>query len=80
MFEGLDIWKEEKYRNLQGTYPVIFLSFATIKQTTYSGVIKQIKNEIISLYDSFDYIMKSDLYNENERLQYKSVRVGMDDR
>ena len=23
LFEGLSIWKEEKYRNLQGTYPVI---------------------------------------------------------
>lgn len=24
LFEGLSIWKEEKFRNLQGTYPVIF--------------------------------------------------------
>ena len=23
LFEGLDIWKEEEYRQLQGTYPVI---------------------------------------------------------
>lgn len=30
LFEGLSIWQEEKYRNLQGTYPVIFLSFAGI--------------------------------------------------
>ena len=79
LFEGLYIWKEEKYRKLQGTYPVIFLSFAKIKQNTYNGAIKQIKNEIIKLYNLFDYIMKSDLYNENERAQYKSVNVGMDD-
>ena len=31
LFEGLSIWEEEKYRNLQGTYPVIFLSFASVK-------------------------------------------------
>lgn len=37
LFEGLDIWKEGQYRELQGTYPVIFLSFAKIKQTTYEG-------------------------------------------
>ena len=79
LFEGLDIWKDEKYRKLQGTYPLIFLSFAKIKQNTYEGAVKQIKNELINLYNAFDYIMKSDLYNENERLQYKSVRVGMDD-
>ena len=79
LFEGLDIWKDEKYRKLQGTYPLIFLSFAKIKQNTYEGAVKQIKNELINLYNVFDYIMKSDLYNENERLQYKSVRVGMYD-
>ena len=61
LFEGLDIWKDEKYRELQGIYPVIFLSFATIKQTTYDGAVKKIKNEIINIYNSFDYIMKSDI-------------------
>ena len=33
LFEGLSIWEEEKYRSLQGTYPVISLSFAGIKET-----------------------------------------------
>ena len=28
LFEGLSIWEEEKYRKLQGEYPVISLSFA----------------------------------------------------
>ncbi len=79
LFEGLNIWKEEKYRKLQGKYPVIFLSFAKIKQNTYEGAVKQIKNELVNLYNTFDYIMKSDLYNQNERLQYKSVCAGMDD-
>lgn len=79
MFEGLDIWKDEKYRELQGIYPVIFLSFATIKQTTYDGAVKKIKNEIINIYNSFDYIMKSDIYNENERYQYRSVGANMSD-
>ena len=79
LFDGLDIWKEERYPELQGTYPVIFLSFAKIKQNTYEGAIKQIKNELINQYNAFDYIMESNLYNENERAQYKSVCVGMDD-
>jgi len=33
LFEGLFIWQEEKYRRLQGTYPVIFMSFADVKET-----------------------------------------------
>ena len=79
LFEGLDIWKEEKYREIQGTYPVIFLSFANIKQNSYASVIKKIKNELTNLYNEFHYIMKSDIYNENERLQYKSVCADMDE-
>ena len=35
VFEGLSIWEDEKYRNLQGTWPVIFLSFAGIKATSF---------------------------------------------
>ena len=35
LFEGLNIWEDEKFRNLQGTYPVISLSFASIKETNY---------------------------------------------
>ena len=30
LFEGLSIWQDEKYRNLQGTYPVISISFAGV--------------------------------------------------
>ena len=31
LFEGLSIWEDEEYRKIQGTYPVIFLSFASEK-------------------------------------------------
>ena len=39
LFEGLEIWRDEKYRELQGTYPVIFLSFASIKQVRYDRCV-----------------------------------------
>ena len=35
LFEGLSIWEDEKYKQLQGTYPVINLSFASIKETDF---------------------------------------------
>ena len=79
LFEGLDIWKDEEYRKLQGTYPVIFLSFAGIKQTEYSKAVTMIKNEITDIYNKYDYIMKSDLYNNNEKIQFKSVCPDMSD-
>ena len=37
LFEGLSIWEEERYRTLQGTYPVISLSFARIKERLITG-------------------------------------------
>ena len=39
LFEGLSIWEDEKYRDLQGTYPVISLSFANVKEKTYEKTI-----------------------------------------
>ena len=41
-----NITLEEKYRKLQGTYPVIFLSFADVKQTNYEDAVRKIKNII----------------------------------
>ena len=77
LFEGLEIWRDEKYRELQGTYPVIFLSFASIKQVRYDETVIKIKDELIRIYNEYDYIMKSGIYNANEKMQYQSVCVGM---
>ena len=79
LFEGLEIWRDEKYRELQGTYPVIFLSFAGIKQVKYNETVIKIKDELIRIYNEYDYIMKSGIYNANEKMQYQSVCVGMSD-
>lgn len=53
LFEGLDIWKEEKYRSLQGSYPVIFLSFADVKETSFENARDKICRIIKSLYDRY---------------------------
>ena len=79
LFEGLEIWNDEKYHELQGTYPVIFLSFASIKQVRYDETVIKIKDELIRIYNEYDYIMKSGIYNANEKMQYQSVCVGMSD-
>ena len=79
LFDGLEIWRDEKYRELQGTYPVIFLSFASIKQVRYDETVIKIKDELIRIYNEYDYIMKSGIYNTNEKMQYQSVCVGMSD-
>ena len=72
LFEGLDIWKEEKYRKLQGTYPVIFLSFAGIKGNTFEMSKKQICDKIVELYESNRFLLKSECISDTEKKRYIS--------
>ena len=58
---------------------MIFLSFAGIKQVKYNETVIKIKDELIRIYNEYDYIMKSGIYNTNEKMQYQSVCVGMSD-
>ena len=53
LFEGLSIWEDEKYRALQGTYPVISLSFARIKETNYGDIREKICAILRNLYIKF---------------------------
>ena len=53
LFEGLDIWRDEKFRALQGTYPVIFMSFAGVKGDNYEDTVKGIKKQIVKVFRFF---------------------------
>ncbi len=66
IFSNLAIWKEEKYRALQGTYLVISLSFAGVKSQTYEGTKKQIFQIIAKLYDRNNYLLKADILTDQE--------------
>ena len=79
LFEGLSIWKEEKYRSLQGKYPVIFLSFADVKQTNYKDAIQKIKNCIVEAYRNFPQLITWDGFSEGEHRQIMAVTSEMDD-
>lgn len=76
VFQGLDIWKEEKYRELQGTYPVIFLSFAGVKSDNYEDAREQILQIITNLYSQNEYLMDSEKLGEKDKSFF--ARVGRD--
>ena len=78
IFEGLSIWKEEKYQNLQGTYPVIFLSFAGIKSSSFDEARKSLFYLIEKLYNRYEFLLKEDILNEKEKDFIKSISVNMD--
>ncbi|MBR1628353.1 MAG: AAA family ATPase [Lachnospiraceae bacterium] len=50
LFEGLSIWEEETYRHLQGTFPVIFITFAGVKANNYADAVIGIKKHIVELF------------------------------
>lgn len=83
LFEGLSIWKEKspdgdyKYRKLQGTYPVIFLSFAQIKASDYQKMAYKITKVIADLYERNSDLLAGSLLSENEKQYYKSIKPGM---
>ena len=79
LFEGLSIWQDETYRKLQGTYPVIFLSFAAVKAGNLEDAKTQIKQEIASLYEENRYLLEGNVLSDNERKIYNSTTIQMDD-
>lgn len=79
VFENLFIWKDEKYQKLQGTYPVIFLSFSDIKGTSFSDVRKKICSLIRKLYNHYDFLLDSGYLNNNEKELFSQVSVNMED-
>ena len=78
-FKELSIWKEERFREIQGTYPVISLSFADIKATTYESARMSIIRKLVRLYSAFDFIRSSEVLNEKDRTYFDSVGEDMSD-
>lgn len=79
LFEGLSIWQREKYRTLQGTYPVLSLSFASIKETSFQETRKKICQMIVSLYNKYDFLLEGSLLNVREKEFFRAVSVDMED-
>ncbi len=80
LFEGLSIWQEEKYRQLQGTYPVIALSFADVKEKAYQDARKRICEIIMDLFSQFSFLAESDRLSENEKMIYQQFSTGTGER
>ena len=79
LFEGLEIWNDEKYRELQGTYPVIYLSFANIKERNYKSIRKTMCQLIAKLYHKNDFLLESGLLGELDKRYFRRVSEEMDD-
>ncbi|MCX4366298.1 MAG: AAA family ATPase [Bacilli bacterium] len=79
LFEGLSIFKEEKYRKLQGTYPVLALSFADVKESTFIETRKKICGQIIELYVKNYSILKKMIQLPEDKKFFRMLSIDMDD-
>lgn len=77
LFKGLDIWKDSGYRQIQGTYPVLYLSFASVKADNVSDAKKQVKSRIVSLYQDFEYLLENEKLMESEKMAYRHILTEM---
>ncbi len=79
VFMGLSIWKDEKYRNLQGTWPVIFLSFADVKANTFAMAREKICMLIKEVYRKYDFLLAEGSLKEGETELFRRTLTGMTD-
>lgn len=79
LFQGLEIWSQEEYQKLQGTYPVIFLSFADIKQTNGKDAIQKIKKSIANVCQQFETVLENGDFSDVQRSEFAKISPDMDD-
>ena len=79
LFEGLEIWKDEEFRQIQGTYPVIFISFAGIKYTKYESTRRAINGLISNIYNLNREIMEDKRFSDSDRDFFHKVSMDMSD-
>ncbi len=79
LFEGLAIWREEEYRALQGTYPVISLSFANVKERDYDTARRKICHILSDLYTDYAFLLESDILGEGDKEFFRRVTMDMGD-
>ena len=79
LFEGLSIWREEKYRELQGTYPVLFISFADVKENSFIQARKKMCRIIKELYRQNLFLLEGDLLEAGEKDDFIKVSIDMED-
>ncbi len=79
IFQDLSIWKEEAYRTAQGTYPVIFLSLANVKETTYANARRKLCQLLADLYSRYYFLLESDKLTPEDKDFFRRVTVEMGD-
>ena len=80
LFEGLSIWQEEKYQDLQGTYPVISLSFANVKEKDYETTSYRIRQLLMKIYEQKAFLLQCGQLSEEEKAYFVRMKSDMSEK
>src|SRR5271168_590050 len=58
LFKDLNIWKLKKYREVQGQFPVIFISLKDVKHATWEETLASLKGLISEAFRSHLYLLE----------------------
>ncbi len=79
LFKNLAIWKYRDYHGLVNQYPVIFLSFASVKGTSFETARQQIIQQIVGLYRNRSHILEAPFITDMDRKFWDMVSFDMSD-
>ncbi|OQY10188.1 MAG: hypothetical protein B6I28_01460 [Fusobacteriia bacterium 4572_132] len=75
LFEKMKIYKEKEIiENYMNKYPLIYLTFKTMKATNLKSMTFKMKMELSALYEKHDYLLnKEGLLKNTEKIIYKKI-------
>ena len=79
IFAGMQIWQEEKYQKIQGTWPVISLSFANVKEPTFEMAKRRICQVLTDIYNKNQFLLDCGLLTAEETQYFKNISTYMDE-
>ena len=80
LFEGLSVWEDERYRQIQGTYPVISLSFANVKENNYETTCYRIRQLLMKLYENNSFLCQCDKLSNAEKKYFERMASDMNEK
>lgn len=73
LFDNLKIAQWDEFKQHQGKYPTLFMTFKDIKQASFASAYEKLNELIVSLYDEHSYLLKSDKLTKVQKNFFKTI-------
>lgn len=73
LFKDLNIWKHDKYRAMQGQFPVVFISLKDVKHSSLEKTLSAFRKLVAKEFEHHRYLLEKDLLTEREKKLFHQV-------